>query len=420
MSIKFIYPFLIIIFSVLIIYGIINNKNNYKLNNNVEFFANYVPNVSIQKSNNNEKVFNYFLDKNKDILKSSISNNLFFTKEMIDGTWTSDLTTVDNKFNVKDLIIISINSVLNSTNNNYGNITYNNKIYNIKFLMNGNLIAVILNNKDVETSQNLHIKFYNNYIKKGQENINPPLYKPEEFNSIISVYNYNTLIKKFASYKVYNKKVGGELYRIITSGIFYVGKSPQIYDYKAYSAIIGKYQVPDNYLTTSFGITNKGVLDTIITKYDGIIKFCIQRVFYSPSNNSTEIITNKTNEISLSVILSDQIPETITVCSFENDKNSNNLDSFFKPKGTILYFYRLTNADIVYSFEDTNNITMPNTSLNLKNNSSSIIASNIVFNNLESVKKTTQNTYTLTLVNRYISNLTDNTYINFSDLYNLL
>jgi len=425
MSNKIIYPILIIIFSVLVIYGIINNKNNSKLNNNVEKFTDFMPDGSLPIPNNTDQVVNYFLDESMDILKSSAANNTLFTTEMINGTWTSDLTTVDTNYNVINLITISSSNILSPTNysnntNNYGSIVYNNKTYRINFLLNENLTAVMLNSAGVPTSQNLHIKFYNNFSKEGQKNINPPFYKPEEFNSVVSIYSNNALINKFASYKVYDGKAGDELYRIITSRNFYIEQAAPIYDYKAYSIIIGKYQLPNNYLTTSFGVTNSGVLNTINTKYQGTIKFCIQRVFYSPTDNNTEIITNKSNEILLSVISGGQIAKTLTVCSFQNDQTANGLDSFFKPKATILYFYKYINSDTVYKFADANNITKPNTSLNIKNNAFNMTAPNIVFNDLGSVEKIMANNYTITLVNRYNSTLKKTTNINFSDLYNKL
>jgi len=426
MSNKIIYPILIIIFSVLIIYGIINNKNNYKLNNNVEKFTSMsdgsMPFEQTPVSNNGNQVINYFLDENKDILKSSAANNTLFTKEMINGKWTCDLTTVDTTYNVRNIITISANNILNSSNyntNNFGSILYNNQNYRINFLLNENLTAVMLNSSGVPTSQNLHIKFYNNFSNEGQENINPPFYKPEEFNSVVSIYSNNALINKFASYKIYNEKVGDELYRIITSGNFYIKQAPPIYDFKAYNIIIDKYQLPSNYLIINFGITNTSVLNTINTKYEGTIKFCIQRVFYSPTDDNTEIITNKSQEISLSVVSGSQIARTISVCSFQNDKITNNLDSFFRPKATILYFYKYINSDTSYKFADSD-ITRPNTSLNIQNNAFSMTAPNIVFNNLGSVEKIITNNYKITLIGKYNSNLNDPTLINFSNLYNLL
>jgi len=431
---KIIYPTLIIIFSVLIIYGIINNKNNYKLNNNVEKFTNMPisgDSISVMRGlvpmqndpNKENPVINYFLDKNKDILKSSAANNTLFTTEMINGQWTCDLTIVDTTYNVTNLITVSINNALSLSNynntNNYGNILYNNQNYSINFLLNENLTAVMLNSEGVPTSQNLHIKFYNNFSKEGQENINPPFYKSEEFNSVVSIYSNNALINKFASYKVYNGKVGDELYRIITSGNFYIKQAPPIYDFKAYNIIIDKYQLPSNYLTINFGTINSGVLNTINTKYKGTIKFCIQRIFYSPTDDNTEIITNKSQEISLSVVLGNEIAKNILVCAFENDKITNNLESFFRPKGTILYFYKYINSDTTYRFSDTN-ITKPNTSLNIQNNAFNMTAPNIVFNNLGSVEKVITDNYKITLVDKYNSNLTNPTIINFSNLYNLL
>ena len=428
MSNKIIYPILIIIFSALIIYGIINNRNNFILNNNVEKFTNLVPTgaTPVPSDTKNNQVVNYFLNESKDILKSSAANNTLFTTEMINGNWTCNTTTVDSNYNITgSQIKISANKPLSSTNynnttNNYGTVIYNDQTFTINFLLNENLIAVLLNNAGIPTSVTLHIKFYNNFSKEGQKEINPPFYKPSEFNSVVSLYINNALIIKFASYKIYSNTVGDELYRIITTQDYYLEKAAPVYDYAAYDVIIGKYQLPSNYLTLSFGTTNANVLNTINTKYFGNIKFCIQRVFYSPTNDNTEIITNKSEEILLNAVSNNQIPNNITICPFQSDKTTNGLQSFFRPKATILYFYKFINATTAYDFANPNNFNVPNTSLNIKNNAFNITAPNILFNDLGSVEKVVTNNYTITLVNRYNSNLTDPTNIKFSDLYNLL
>ena len=49
-----------------------------------------------------------------------------------------------------------------------------------------------------------------------------------------------------------------------------------------------------------------------------------------------------------------------------------------------------------------------------------MVMSNIEYNDLSSIEQVITNTYMITYVNVYNSNLSDVTNINFSDLYNLL
>ena len=77
MSTKVIYPILIIIFSILIIFAIINNKNNNKLNIGVENFV------------------NSYLDKRRETLMSNVETNTENTKNIANGNWTYYDTTVD-------------------------------------------------------------------------------------------------------------------------------------------------------------------------------------------------------------------------------------------------------------------------------------------------------------------------------------
>jgi len=393
---NFIYPILIIIFSILIIYSIINSKIIEKFNNSVS------------------PIINYDINENKSLLQLNALENTQFTIEMINGNWTSDVTIVSSNRVVSNLI--TINAVANYDSNN-GTLIYNNNTYNITFLLNNNLNAVMLDSSGKETTTYLHIKFYNIFI--NEKNINPPFPKPEEFNSVVSVFSNDTLVNKFVSYKVYGTTVSEEVYRIIMTSNFYIERIPPLYDLKAYDKIIGNYEYHPNYLTASFGTTNSTILNTINNNYKGKIKFAIQRVFYSPTNENTEIITQKSPDIILDVVLNNQIPNNISVSSFRTDQVANNLDSFLKPKATILYFYKLITINSSYQYKNPD-VTENNSVLKIKNNATTITMPNIVYNDLSSVEEVLTSSYIITYVNKYNSNLSDVTNIDFSDLYNLL
>jgi len=416
MTNKIIYPILIIIFSILIVFAIINNKSSSALNKCVEKFTNGLPIPSAMMMS---QPVNYNLPTNQTVLTTSAANNNTFNTQLINGPWTCDLTTVDSNYIASNLLEISLNNNTNTgTITNYGTVTYNNQTYTIIFLLNNVLTAVVYNSSGQETNETMSINFFNNYTQEGQVNINPPFYKPEEFNSAVSIFNGNTLITKFASYKVYNNNtVGSELYRIIIAQAYQINTSPPVYDYPTYNVIIDNYQYPPNFITFTFGTSNSGVINTLNTYYQNNISMAIQRVFTSPTGAS--ITTKVSKRIELSAVSNNQIPTNITVCSFQSDQATNNLNSFFTPKSTILYFYKYQNMTVTYDYAN-GNISKPNSVLNLKNSANNMTESTIQYNDLSSVEKIDTYSYIITLVGTYNSNLSDTTVINFSDLINKL
>jgi hypothetical protein len=141
----------------------------------------------------------------------------------------------------------------------------------------------------------------------------------------------------------------------------------------------------------------------------------IQRVFKSPTGGS--IITKVSNRIELPAISNNQIPTNITVCSFQSDQAANNLNSFFIPQSTILYFYKYQNMNVTYNYAN-GNIYKPNSVLNLKNSANNMTESTIQYNDLSSVEQIDTYSYIITLVGTYSSNLSDPTVIDFSDIVN--
>ena len=397
MSSKLIYPILIIIFSILIIFALLKNRN-------------------IEQFNNLQ------LDINIDKIKTGFINN----NALISGNWTCDFTTVDINYKASNFLVISLIDLLqipSITNNyskitsipqTYGTITYNGFTYNINFLLSDNLTAIkLLSNGDMSNDM-LYIKFYYN------TQINEILYNPADFNAIITVFSGKIVTKKFASYKVQNNIVGGELYRIIKSKDIYIDKPPPLYDYIAYDTIINNYKITSNYIYAKFGEVNTNILNIINSKYNGNIYFCIQRVFYTPTDPNKEIITKITPKININVVKNNQIPLSLNIVSFDNDRITNKLNNLFKPKATLLYFYKINNIDTTYSYNLPTPIIQPQNVLNLKNNAQSMVNSKISYVDLTSVQKILNNNYIITLVGKYPSNLYDQTIINFSDLYNFL
>ena len=394
MSEKIIYPCLIIIFSVLIIYFILTNKNNIKLKNNIENFSVY----------------------NEEALKYNIKNNNIITNELADGDWTSIYSKVDSHYNVDNLMTIDTKKKEIKIEGIIGNITL---ITDLNITAQWNVINRL----------NIHINF-------GDKDIQEKLhYKTDNPVCIVSIFNNDSLLYKYASYKVYNKKVDKQLYNIIKSQDIFIDQPPPIYDYPTYKTILGDYKFNTNYIYTSGSITGSSMFQKIQNDYfNNNIQFSIQRVFESPTGN--EIITKNSPPIKLTMTSS--IPKNINIVPFSNDKNINGLISFFKPKSTILYLYKIFKKDTIYDFSNlvdssgkpckssrtdcskSLNKSTLNDALKLQNKANEMFRRSIIYNDLNTIEQVNNNTYKLELVGTFSSNLNDPTIIPFEKIYSKL
>lgn len=393
---KIIYPIIIILFSILFIYGILAKNETIKFNSRVE----------------------NFLDKTFDNLANSAESNTEFTKKFISGNWTSLTTIADADYNVTNLMKVDITEQQDD-NKNYGNIIIDDSIYNIILLSNENIIANAENNNAV-----IHIKLINKFNKNDDKLDEKLIYKNDIPKCIISQYIGNNLLYQYISYKVYNNKVNSELYRIILSGNYYTGKLPPIYNYQVYNKILNNYIYPTNYLSCeNFHDGPVNIINTLKNKYNnGSIRFCIQRVFTSPSYGNTEIITKLSPPISTFVLMDNKVVNKLKIVPFSNDKNVNGLKEFFRPKATILYFYFFTDSTDSYNYKN-NPIEIPTNFLSLSstNNAQNMFKNPVIsFDNVLSVEKIITNNFTLSKVSKISSDMENPTFFDFSDLYSLL
>jgi hypothetical protein len=363
-----------------------------------------------------------FLDKASDNLGNNLLANTEFTKKFINGNWTTLNTTVDSNYNVQNLMEVNIIDY-NMVNKNYGTITIQqNTIYNITYLSDENIICVNQDNNDAT----IHIKLINNF-NKNDDKLKVGLdYQNNIPKCIISQYIGNNLLYNYISYKVYNNKVNSELYRIILAGDYYIGKLPPIYNYYVYNKIINNYVYPSNYISIDNFINdnriNQNTINKLRDKYNGNLKFCIQRVFNTPSNGNTEIITRISQPITLNVLNGNNVPNKLKVIPFKEDKISNNLKNFFDPKATILYFYAFTDSNDSYGYsKDKVNLETRLLSLSSINRSNNMFDNPLIYyDDVSSVEKVITNNYTLARVKQIYSNMDDDTFFNFSDLYSLI
>lgn len=382
MTNKLIFPFLIILFSIIIIYGIFNIKYNNTFLTNIEKFQ------------------NNYLESNTNNIKKNLLNGNQTTIDIANGNWSWFNSTVNSSnYIVSNMLTIDANSDMNSSN--LGTLTFpytlgtktNNLTFNIVSILNGNLIAVM-------NVISIQMSFTN--IFTDETNINPSYTNIQNIpNAVVSIYLQDILLTKFSSYKIYNNTVGGEVYRIISSSDIYINSPPPVFDFATYNVLINSYQYPSSYASLIMGGTDNTIIQTIQNNYLGNLQFSIQRIFMSPaqaqSNGSpTQIITSMSKPITLKVSPG-QVPSQLVICSFEEDKIANNLTNFFEPIGTIVYFYQYVSSVPSYYFAD-NNLISNNaaTVLQYQNNANNMFEQDISYNMLNTVTK--QNTFNFKLI----------------------
>ncbi len=408
-----IYPVLIIIFSILFIFGILRICKINKLEQNLDTFINFNEHFI----NNSYK--EHFIDET---INNSYNND--YIKSVLNGSWTTINSSCDSTGKVSNTMQIQIDNL--STNNltmttddsstaKLGQIKIDNIEYEIKYASIDNVTAKSINMK----SLSLAILF-NNKIGSDKKT-DKPLNDPNTFNGVMSIYIDNTLVYKYAIYKINDNGIATDnLYRIIQSKNVLIDQPPPIYDFNTYNTIINNYKFPSNYLSISGWTTNTDILNVIRNKYSGQIQFAIQRVYNSPASKNADIISYISEPILLNCINGTQIPNILTVTPFESDKNVNNLKAFFTPKATILHFFKFKDTDVTYEYKDANLIEQPITSMRFRNGADSTMKNTIKFNNINSIQLVNTNNYIVTRITQVDSNYESSTNINFSEIYPLL
>jgi len=410
MTSNIIIPIIVIIICFIIVYGIINYKFNKRIINTIESFR---TNLEIRELNN-------FTD--------GLYNNLKMTSEIANGSWTTLQSEVDTNYIIKGAIIeINVNTQFNNKLNNYGSIKIINNnsteaIINIKSILNG---IIVCNGFTVSNEYNSTINIIIEFIgladvEKKRKIENEVYYVNNTQVAIISIFMGSTLLTKFASYKIYNNKVDSDVFKILISKSFFINNPPEVYDYRAYNTIINSYTFPSNLISFKFSnINNSTILNKIRNNYLGVIVFAVQRVFNSPTGN--KIKTKLSNSLTVNAINNSSIiPDSIEILPVSEDKKANNLNSFFKPVSTIVYFYKFRNiSDVKYQYNGDPRIVSSSV-MNYNNNSSSMFNPSIKYDILSSVYKSNLYTYDIQYLTTVMSEMDKSATINFSSLSQLL
>lgn len=377
---KLIFPFLIILFSMIIIYGIFNIKYNNKFLNNIEKFQ------------------NNYLQNNENNMKLNMVNGIQTTIDFANGNWSWYNSTV----NSSNYVVSNMATINLISESQLGTLTFtfiesngNPEIvtFNIVSILNGNIIATMGNVLSINMS------FTNIFTEQIYENPNPSYSIQSAPTATVSIFYGNNLITKFVSYKIYNNIVGGEVYRVIASNDIYVSSPPPTFDFNTYNILINNYVYPSNYAYLEMNGINNSYEEIIKNNYLGKLKFSIQRIYMSPGQkqsdgNPTQIITKISPPITLDVGAGD-IPSQLVIVPFQEDKEANHLSNFFQQIGTYVYFYQYSATDTSYYYGNTNLIQHSSSVLNLQNNSDSMFNPNIQYNRLETVTQENQFNFNL-------------------------
>lgn len=395
-------PILIIIFSILIIYGILHIRNNNLLKKNIENF--------IEK----------FESKSNNVNGNDL--NVETVNEILNGKWTTKQTVADDNCALTNLMEIKSKSSSNedqSGNNNrtYGTIILNNETFEITYVSLESLTARSKKNSSITLNIKFNIQLANEINK---EKVNQPFFNPDQYNGVLGIYIDSNLVTKYAIYKVKDEIANSDLCRIIKSTDILVEQPPQMYDFQTYNILVKSYKYASNYININDWTVNNDILNIIKNKYFGNIQFSIQRIFYSPTSKDAEIITPASPPIILNCIKDDQIPNNLIIAPISQDQKANDLTSFFQPKGTRLLFYKLNDIKPTYKFGNSDNLIKPATLLKLQNNANGLFGQNINFPDLNSVQLLNTNNYNASFVKSVSSDLSSQTIIKFSELFALL
>jgi hypothetical protein len=387
---KIIIPFLIIIFSLLIIYYILNKKHKEHFINLVKPLLNYEIKISNEFDNKDiKKKYKKKIDEkkidekkidekkidekninenfvNKNILTENINNspnnNISYVIYSLQGLWTNNNSIIKNN------IIHNTTRIIIDTDNKKPNgkvffyfLTKNKLVYNIKDVTDNSILC----EKDDKTVL-LYIRLLND------ENSEDDVYK----NTIVqysgqkclfSFYypNVNKPFLRFISYQILKQPVDENLINIVAAKDWYIDNIKEPYDFKTYNIIIGKYKFDKKFIKIDGYNKNTDIFKKIEEKYPDGINLYIRRIYKSPSGKKKEIKTHISQPYNILIKNENDIPKNIKIISFKNDKKINskknysfNKNESFKPISTYIYVAQL------YHMQDTFEENIPKKKIN--------------------------------------------------------
>jgi hypothetical protein len=377
-------PIIIIIFCFLIFFGIIHNKKVEKINNIMESFM------------NNDKNIENFNNKEKNSIITASNTN--FSVEYINGNWTTPNTKLDSKNNVIPSTLMTIKLNENKTGEIYlPKINGNNFYTGITYKVNISSIGLNIIAKSDKSQYTLSINFINRSTNKNFRDNELILSSNIPVANIEFLDNNNNVKNSLLSYKITdNVEIDGKLKTIILSRNYINRSIKDIYDINSYLTIIRDYKFKENTINFSGIIYSRdpntvNVYNNIKNKYNNILSFSIAREFYTPKGTTIKTFSSKIYNLKID----NSLPEFINVNSIKDDDNNINYIKY-KPKSTIIYFYKITSTSSSYSFRKQNKI-IPN-KFNFMNNGKNMLKGSIYdIDDLNSLEKNMKSNYSMTV-----------------------
>lgn len=387
------YPILIIVFSVLFFFCLIYHNRRNILNNQFN------------------EIYEHYSNK--------------FNYKLYNGKWTSYNSTLKSDNSITYPIQIKmLNEPVNiiykqKTLKSIGTLLYDSNNYNIFNsselpLYQNDILQCVNNESDIY----IIIKLLNK-IEDNESNV----VNITDSNNLIAVFTIlsdNNVINQFISYKLYDDIVPNNALEIIKSGKHILQNFKNPINTELMNHLMNDYKYPSNNLIFfTYGIENSKIYDILKNNYNGILQFSIQRVFQIKNKNNIindNFITKQSMKIKLNAINNNSIPKQIVIASLLEESTLNKFDENIVPIATILYFYKLEEQNNMFSYNDPDKQASI-TDFKLKNNANNMYKSDIIYNDLLSVRKNVSSIYTMTYINKFSNDLKNDLFIDFSVLY---
>lgn len=438
---KFIIPFLIIIFSLLIIYYILDKRNKeYFIEKFIPIIKNNILNNEIYGPKNDklDDMMNSALDDTRNYARSDARND---ARSDARSDARNDSEDISEHFKVTPLLKKKLENSPNNelpyiiyslkgewTNNKSivdGNMIYNTTIIDISNENKATVTFKFQNNKDniyniIEIKDNSIIcessdKRYILYVRLLNDKNDSKVYKNTlvQYNGQKCLYSFHYIKSSkpfltYISYQILQQPVDANLLNIIRAKDWNISFIKEPYDFKTYSIIVGKYKFPKKIMkikNSTKKIDDKKNFKLIKEKYPDGITFYIKRVYKSPNGKNKEIKTHISKPFKLVIKNEDDIPEMIKIISFEADKKLNSSKKYvfnkakdFVPICTYIYVAQL------YHMTDQLNKKIPKKKVNknkfnLHKNAKNIFKNNIEFININKLVKNITYNYKMKYVN---------------------
>jgi hypothetical protein len=385
-------PILIILFSILIIVGLFQLRKKQKIDRIFESFTSKIR----QPLLNNVK-------------QTELTTNTQFSAKYMTGYWTKPDTSLDSKDKPKNLCYIDVEN--NKITNSYKGLDYK-----IISFTNLHIVAVPIHKHHNLT---LSIDATNVYTNPTENSMNSKINIPFCIFSISR--NDKVIVPPYYSYRVPSGKIRHQLKNIITSKNYKVIESQPLINMSAYNTILNNYKYANNLIRTVMDTpisNNQKIYNKLNKQYNGIVSFKIQRTFHSPMGG--EFTSPFSRRIDLDAYNKTNIITKLVISPVDDDFKASNIKGKYQPKSTTIYFYKIINTNISYSYTN-NSIATNKDPFELKNGGDSMYYNNIHFPDLNSVQKKNTSTFNIIKFKTIYNNKSsDSISVPFSDLHHLL